>query len=426
MPDYKKKHGKRIPRSQRRAIPKQKEEPQDILMTSEPARKPPKEDHRPMRVVKGKRLENKRRFQVVAAVLAVLLITVAVFELILPAGIVEHVRNAAALVGAGGYPITLDSTDTIHAVSKNGYYYVLTNTQLSAFSNGGKTIYSFAHGFENPILKTSRTRAMCFSQGGNQAVVYHLGGLAAAVESEEPIRTGAIADSGAFALVTKNESYASVVRVYNKKGRLIYTWNSASETVNGVAISPNGKKIAVSVFSAPDGVYHSKIMILNLQSASPEFSKEINGELVYEVSASGNGFYAVTEHGIEHIAWSKYKAVSYRNDYSLALFRMGAGGAAAVFSRESDRTDNRVAIFSPGGALKSEFEYKGTMSDIQVTGGHIYCMSDTTVRLISGEGKVIRTAECGFGGVKLIPIGTNLAAIVSDNRIDKIKLEEQK
>ena len=107
------------------------------------------------------------------------------------------------------------------------------------------------------------------------------------------------------------------------------------------------------------------------------------------------------------------------------MFRAGSPGSIAVFNRESDRTDNRVAVFNTKGQLKNEFEFKGIISDIEISGGHIYCISDTNVYILDGTGAVIRKAECGFGAVRLAVLGTNAAAVITDNQIDKIKLEQK-
>ena len=122
------------------------------------------------------------------------------------------------------------------------------------------------------------------------------------------------------------------------------------------------------------------------------------------------------------VKWSDYTVKEYDSDYNAAMFRAGSGGAVAVFNRESDRTDNRIVLFNTKGEKISEFEFKQTVSDIQVSGGHIYCMSDTEVFLLSDSGEKLRSADCGFGAVWLAVTGSNETAVITDNRIDKVKL----
>ena len=127
-----------------------------------------------------------------------------------------------------------------------------------------------------------------------------------------------------------------------------------------------------------------------------------------------------------NIKWSNQKTKQYTNEYSTAFFRGGKGGYIAVFNRESDKTDNRIAVFSKSGVLKGETVFKGIISDIQVRNGHIYCISDTEIYLLSKDGSVLRKASCGFGGIKLNVTSTNTVTVVSDNNIEKISLERER
>lgn len=432
MPEYKRKKVNRLrgapkPKKAKRAVIPEND---DIVMTPTPAKRQskPQKAEKPvsnMRVVNGKKLERKRRLRVSFSALSAAAVVILVLHLVLPVGILENVQNLTALMGSGGYPAEINSTEVLNTVSRGNYYYVLTDTRINAYSGGGKEIYSYSHGFENPVLKTSKTRAMVFSQGGNEAYIYNLAELKSAISTKKEIITANISDSGVYALVTRSDSYASVVSVYNKNGKLVYEWYSSEDTVNNVAISPNGKKIAVSAFNATSGDYSAKVCVLNFDSATPEYTESYSGSPIYGIDSMSNaGFSVITENGVQFIEWSKYKKTEYKNDYTLSLFRSASGGSVAVFNRSSDKTDNRVAVFNSKGRLKSEFEFKGIIGDIQIRGGHIYCISDTFVYLLSENGEVLRKAECGFGAVRISVTGTNSVAVVTDNQIYRIQLEQ--
>lgn len=436
MPEYKKKRVNRLrgapkPKKTARVL---KEEPDDIIMSPSGGKRANKTEKPPkppktvpdMRVVKGKKLERQRKTKVLLSFAAAVTVICLVLHLILPVGILENLQNLTALIGSGGYPSELNSTETLNSVSRGMYYYLLTDTRINAYSGSGKEIFSYSHGFENPVMKTSKTRALVFSQGQNQAFIYNLASLKSTVNTKDPIITANISDSGTYAVVTQSDSYASVVSVYNKNDKPVYEWYSAEETVNNVAISPNGKKIAVSLFNASSGVYSSRVCVFGFDSASPEYTETCGDAPVYNLdTAHSAGFSVVLKNGVRFIGWSDYKKTDYENAYNAAMFRSGSGGSVAVFNRASDRTDNRVAIFNSKGKLKSEFEFKGIIGDIEISGGHIYCISDTAVLLLSEDGAVLRKAECGFGAKRLSVIGSNSVAVITDNQIYQIKLEQE-
>ena len=106
------------------------------------------------------------------------------------------------------------------------------------------------------------------------------------------------------------------------------------------------------------------------------------------------------------------------------MLRVGSGGYVVVFNRDNDPSDNRIAVFSVRGDRKGEFSYNRQITDIQISGGRIYCVSDTEVFLLDNSGNTARKSECGFGAVRIVPTGTYSAVIASDNSIEKIQFEE--
>ena len=429
MPEYRKKRRNKIFSSTSRGKKVNrttKNHREDIKMTSDYKPKAKKsQEKNNMRVVRGKKLEQKRKFKNFSLFVACALVIIMCSQIIFPAGIIQTVKNTIAIIGTGSYPIELDSSDTVNVQPMGNYFYVLSGAQISAYSNSGKKLFSHAHGFENPVLKTSKWGAILFEQGETDAMIFSLNGLENSITTEHSIITASISNAGAYALVTESDTYACTVSVFNKYGKNLYEWYSAEDIVNNVAISPNTKKIAVSTFKASGGEFNSSLKVLSFKSADPEFSTEYTGTLVYDINSSAKGsFLITTSNSLEFIKWNNYKKKTYKNDYNVSHIRSASHGTVAVFGRESDPTDNKLAVFTSGGKLKYEYDFKGIISDIRLFGGHIYCMSDTDIYLVDNTGKVLRQASSGFGGVKIVVGGTNIALSVTDNKIEKIKLEE--
>ncbi len=388
----------------------------------------PSRDYKPrknMKVVKGKKLETKRRMKTFSLAACVIIAVLLICQLCIPAGLAETLSNTIATIGSGSYPISLESSTTLNAVSKGSYYYVLTGSSIEAFSSGGKRIFTHSHGFEKPVLKTSKTRAIVFGQNSTEALIFTLRGLEKTVEAKEKIKTAAIGDNGSYALVTAAEGYAAKVSVYKKNGKLLYEWFSSQDLVNNVAVAPRGNKVAVSTVSSAVGSYNSKLLVLNFKASSPEFQKSYENTVVYTLDSSfTGGFSVLTDNGYDFIKWSNYKTKEYKNEYTTAMFRSGTGGTAVVYNRENDKTDNRIAVFSKSGKLKYELKFKGIITDFALKDGHIYTLSDGKVHILANDGSIMRTADYGFGAVRICPFGHSTAAVITDNAINRIKLEQ--
>lgn len=431
MPQYRKRRRNRLfshhPRS-RAATKHSFEKDNDIKMTAYDdvkSVKAPKNAN--MKVVKGKKAEKKRKFRLLTSVVIVVAVVLFVLEMIFPAGLVRTLKNTVAVIGSGNLPIELDSTNTLDVKPMGSYYYLLTNTHLYAYSNSGKELIVHVHGFENPILKASRFGALIFDQGESKVSILTISGEETVVDIKKAVFTAAISDSGSYTVVTESDSYASAVSVYNKKGKNIYEWYSAKDTVNNVAISSNGKKIAVSTFNTSGGEFTSNISVLNFKSANPEYSYKIEDSLVYDISSAATSYFTVaSSNSIQFIKWNNFDRNEYSNDHNLMTLRTASHGTVAVWSRESNLNESIITVFKKNGEKDYEFKFNGIISDIRLFGGHIYCMSDTEIYLLSETGAVLRKASSGFGGVRAVVSGTNNVLVITDNKIEKIKLDEEK
>ena len=360
MPEYKRKKVRKAPRDKSRQVNKKQND--DIIM--QPSYKGVSESEVPMRVVIGRKLKNKRRLKVTLISVAVILAIVTLLNFILPVSIAENITNTLAIMGTGSYPLDISGVETLNTVSKRSYYYVLSDTNIQAFTNGGKRIFNEPHGLYSPVLVTSDTRALVFDQGGNNVRIYNLGGLVKTVQTKKAIINASVSRSGSFALVTESDDYTAVVTVYNKNFDVIYEWNSAKDIVNCVAISPNGKKIAVSTLNASGGKYTSKVLVLGFDSADPLYTVDLQENIVLYLTDSGKGFNVVTHNSYRYVNWSKYTSTEVSDSGEIDIFRQTPSGVVIVFNRVNDKSDNTVIAVSNKGKEAAHFNINGIISDI--------------------------------------------------------------
>ena len=165
-------------------------------------------------------------------------------------------------------------------------------------------------------------------------------------------------------------------------------------------------------------------MILNFKSANAEFSKNYDGEIIYDLSSvSSRGVGVATANTFDFIRWHKYESKEYKNEYNLQMLRESNKGILLVYNRENDKTDNRIVMISNKGVVKHQLRFDGIITDIAFKNNHIYCISDTKAYILDMEGKTVRFADCGFGVVRFSVISQNEIAVVTDNQINTIKFE---
>ena len=429
MPNYKKKKVNKFLNSPTKVKKSriQKNNTEDIKMKPSVSKRSKTEEKPDVKVIKGKKAIHKLASSMKISIAILVVVVLTVLHFFLPAGLFGSIMNTVSLIGSGNFPIELDSTEIIDTVNKGSYFYVLTDSSINAFSNAGKKLFSHPHTFENPIIKTSKTQALVYNQGGNEALIFDISDLKYSVDTKNAIISADISNSGRFALVTKSEKYTASVLVYDKNGKdIVYEWYSAEKMINNVAISPSGRKIAISLLASNVSNFDSEVYVLNYKSANPEHTESFKNSIIYDINSTHtSAFSIITSNSVKFVKWSNYKSSVYNNDYNTAFFRAGKGGYLLVFNRESDKTDNKIAVFSKSGKLKYETVFKGIISDIRIWNRHIYCINDNSVLLLSEDGNVVRSATCDFGTKNLMVLGGTDVAVINNGKIEKIKLEQE-
>jgi len=424
MPDYRKKKVKKHIISNKKPPKKAKRVTSDVEMKPKQQSKSVNTKKQSLNVVKGKKLERIRRFRAGLASVFTIIIALVIISYILPVGISESVGNLIAQIGAGGYPYELYGTETLNAESMGNYYYVLTDTNLNIRSNNGKKILTLSHGYSNPVLKTSQSRALVFDQGGNNLLVTNLKKTVSDISTKGKILNADISRSGAFVVATNSDTYSSVVGVYNKREELLYEWYSAEESVNNVTISNDGKKIAVSTVNAASGKLKSKLYVFGYDSPNPIYTFDYGDRLIYALdSGVGSGFSVIVSNGLSYITWSKFEKTDYTSDLQLSMFRSNKSGIALVFNRSGNKSDNHIVLFSKKGKYISDFNFKGNLSDMQIARNHIYFVYDTLVSIYSKEGELLRMAECDYGAVRLVPVSGYSVAVIRNDDVSRLEIK---
>lgn len=418
MPDYKKKKVRRVGRSSGKARVSH-----DIPMQSADKRRKPSSESG-IKVVKGNKLERRRRFKILVASAAFVATVIVVMSFILPVGLVENISNVMATIGVGEYPYEIYGSEILNTVSRGNYYYILTDTNIVASTNSGKNIYVHPHGFSKPVLSASQTRALIYDQGGTDVNVFNLSKQVNSAQVDGTVITACIARSGHFAVAYEADTYASTVDVFDKRGRKIFTWNSARDLVTGITLSPSGKKLAVATIGVSAGKYTSSVLVFGYDSADPLFSKEYPDDNILNLeSVSSRGFSVLTSNKYSFVSWRKYTVTDTDNELEPAMYRNVSSGALVVYNRSGDRGDNRIIVLSKKGEKISEVDFDGIISDITYAHGHIYCISDTNVYMLDKEGNIMRTAECEYGGNRIAVTGTYSVAVVYSGKVQRVDLK---
>lgn len=377
-----------------------------------------------IKVVRGSKYNRRLRNKFLVTAVAVVAVVYFIFSLILPVSVYENVTNLISLLGHGKYPIYTSGSTIINSVSNGQYYYVLTDTSLTAYSNSGKIIFDELHGFSNPVLSVSETRAVVYDQGGKSLYIYNLSGKINTLDTKYDIITASISRNGDLAISTHSDSYTSIVKVYDKNLDNIFTWNSAKDIVNNVLVNNSGNRLAITTFNAVAGQYNSKMMILGFESADPLHTVELENTVALSLFNTGNGISVITPNKYKFVNWKKFTTNDVDISGEINLVRKADNGLLLVTNRANDRSDNTVLIVSKKGIVSKKFKINNLITDIQYSKSRVYYTSDTLINILDNNGNILRYGDCVYGTKKISVISSNSIAALTDAEIYKTNIEK--
>ena len=420
MPDYKRKKVKRSFRHKKSYMNTES----NIYMTNKKQKSKGIVPEENVKIVRGTKYKRKTQFKVFGIAICFICVFCIVLSSLLPGGLYENIINFSYVLGHGSYPTSVSGSTVLNTVSNGSHFYVLTDTNITAYSKNGKIIFDELHGLSNPILSVSSTRALVYDQGGQSIYIYNLSGKIHSLQTKNNIITASVSQNGGFAVSTHSDRYTSVATVYDKNFKQVFSWNSAKEIINNVLLNSAENKLAVSTLSVVSGQYSTKLLILGFDSADPIHTLDLGSSLPLSVKNTGKGVSIICDDKYKFLHWSNFDSNTVEISGEINSFRTDKNGILIAVNRANDRSDNTIIIISKKGEKSSEFKISNSITDIQYNKGRVYLLCDSKVNIFDKNGTLLRDGTCYYGAHKFVVVGSNSVATVSDSEISKINIQE--
>ncbi len=368
------------------------------------------------KIVSGRKKKIQQLNIITLGVIVLLAITLLLCSLFSPTGLIEGVRNYTAAVSLrSNFPTTISGSEVYNVNATKRYFYCLSDTDFACYSKNGKKMFGFSHKMELPAFSVSQSRALLYDQNATAVSVYTAYDKIYEFNTNFAIYCGDIARNGSFALATKSDNYTSMVTVYNKKAKNVYEWFCPDEMISAVALSKNGKKLAVASVKAKDGRLVSLLRVLEYDSAEPVFQKEYDNALIISLySELNDSFSVITKNRCDIISWKNYNVIE--NQTENVIFKVSGAGSKMVICEkmESDASSNTIKVLNKKGKVLSNFKFDKQIDDFRVLKNNIYILSGNEIFCLNHKGEVLKSGECVFAVEKIVPVAKDSCISLSD------------
>lgn len=292
--------------------------------------------------------------------------------------------------GTYGSNLELDSTMTYASQKYNGGAVVFGKDGVNGISHSGKAAWKVDFPTTEPILCAAGKYILAAERGGRRALLISDGKIKFECNTENEILTASVNKKGAFALVTKERGYKGCVKVYNAKGKTLYTWHSASQNILSSTISEDSKKLSVAVVNTEDISCICTVLEFDLKQTTPKKLEVGDENLVANIVYNKNELLAIGDEAL--LCFNADGTQKFVLDYqgrSLLKFSMYSGGVLALaFQNADDGNSSSIEFYDANGKLTGSCLLTGRVTSMDTFGKYAAVTTPTTVYVITQKGKI--------------------------------------
>lgn len=364
------------------------------------------EDTAPSGVDKRRQRRKKARRRAVARLIVFLaLVALGLFawknwDTLAPDKLLAQIQDGLG-DGVGSYPVDVSGINPRRVARCENYTVLLSDSYLTFYNSEGGEINRYATPSSSVLMRQAGSYVLLVEQEGEKAQLYTRSAMIAEVTAEHAIVSASVNSKGQFALLTQGpQGYASQVTVYSRSGKVLYT-RSRTQQVTEVALSTDGKQVALVTVQAVNGSLDSSVDVFSLDSTDQEAkcSYRTSDALLYRIEYLDDGWLmAVGEKGAVLLDTSNGLATVFAPaDKRLLGYAVGGDTLALVMRDYGDTAGGQVQVINKQGDPLCTVDFSGEFRYLSSDGKRYALLTDTAVQEITltGAGRQVTVAADG-------------------------------
>ena len=363
-----------------------------------------------------------RAFLVALVIILFAVVAAQTFANVTFSNISDKVGSYFESLGSGdGYPYSLNSVSVENMDMMGSDLLLLTDTNLTVLDRTAKTRSAIQHNYSNPQMALNNGRIAVYDRSGKNFRVQTKKEVLFEKELDEDITVCDVGKKGNVAVATIGKTSKSCVTVYNSSFNEVFKWKSANDYIMALALSPNGKSVAVATVNADTGDIYSTVLIFDFDKneavATFTYSGTAVVDLVYTkkdtLAVVGDNLMGVIKdntvkgNDISYNAGtlSRYAYNSENGTFALFLSKFGSNSSgelryygsdiSLVFSQEINNTvrwidcgskyitvlqDNHIGVYSKKGVFEGNISTRNDSRMTFVSDNDTYVLAISEIR----------------------------------------------
>ena len=296
-----------------------------------------------------------------------------------------------------------------------------------------ESVWYVSYNMTQPCVSTFGKTILIYDRRGSEVQVYDEKGKVGAFATEMPILYACCSKTGNVACVLESGGGMEIA-YYSPEGTRIATLSESAEATGfpvSVALSENGKQLAVSYVTAVNGAVSTNLVFYSFRN--PESSDKVIAEMNYSGIVIPDIRYindtaaaAFRDNGVSFIGGSGRPTENAAVDFEDEIVSMFTGDkfVGFIFRNRNSTKPYRMEIYSGNGKLISRTDMEIVYDRISVCGDEILLSSSSELAIYTKKG------ICRFyGGVEegnlseIQKLGRKRYLVVTDMNTKVIELD---
>ncbi|MCR4924894.1 MAG: DUF5711 family protein [Clostridiales bacterium] len=333
-----------------------------------------------------------RAFLVFLVLLMFIVIAAKSFANVTFSNIGDSISSYFESLGSGdGYPFSLNSISVKDIDMAGSDLLLLSDTKLTVLDKTAKQRSSIQHTFANPQMTSNNGLILVYDRGSTNFRLQTKKEVLFEKDIKEKITTADVGKKGNFAVATIGDTTKSVLTVYNSSFNEVFKWNSSSEYIIAVALSPNGKSVAVATVGAETGEIYTKISVFDFNKNDPVgtflYSSTTIVDLIYTkrnvLVGIGDNLTAVIKNNTVKEADISYEAGSLSR-YS---YNSENGTFALFLSKFGSNSSGELRFYGSDASLVFSTDIQSSVRSIDCDSKYVCVLHDNNISYYNLKGK---------------------------------------
>lgn len=285
-------------------------------------------------------------------------------------------------VSESNYPYNIDASQNVTVKNVNNKLGILTPSSFTVLdTKKASALYTFNHGYSNPVLKESGIYTLIYDQGSNTLRLDDTRENIYEHETENNIFCADVAKNGTIVYACTSDEKKCDIVVYSKALDKKLSVGISYGYVTAAAVNNSGSKIAFAAVTSKDAQLKTRLYTMDVGTGKVKAKIDLPSGNVIDLKYNSDKLYVVADSYVGIVSNQKsYKEVFESGKINTVCFAYTPSNELILaYNAYNNSTANKIVRIRGGGSVGREVSVTGTIRSISASSSDVSVLTDSNI-----------------------------------------------